>query len=106
MSDLSVRPQDLGIGRLFEKVRDAVIVAEGTTGRIVLWNQRATQIFGYSPSEALELRVEALVPERCGSGTARVCSATGRRDMDSTSTPAGCWSCPPCARGVRRSASS
>jgi PAS domain S-box-containing protein len=64
MSDLKVRPQDLGIGRLFDEVRDAVIVAEANTGRIVLWNQAATQIFGYSPSEALELRVEALVPER------------------------------------------
>src|SRR3712207_3639846 len=62
MSDLTVRPQDLG--RLFEEVRDAVVVAEAFTGRIVLWNQAATQIFGYSPAEALELRVEALVPER------------------------------------------
>src|SRR5918997_290772 len=64
MSDLTVRPQDLGIGRLFEEVRDAVIVAEATTGRIVLWNRAATQIFGYSPAEALGLRIEALVPER------------------------------------------
>src|SRR5918997_5525753 len=63
MSDLTVRPQDLGIGRLFEEVRDALIVAEATTGRIVLWNRAATQIFGYSPSEALGLRIEALVPE-------------------------------------------
>ena len=61
---LAVRPQDLGIGRLFENVRDAVIVAEASTGRIVLWNEAATEIFGYSPSEALELRVEDLVPER------------------------------------------
>src|SRR3712207_3507967 len=64
MSDLTLRPQDLGIGRLFEEVRDAVIVAEAATGRIVLWNRAATQIFGYSPAEAVELRVEALVPER------------------------------------------
>jgi diguanylate cyclase (GGDEF)-like protein/PAS domain S-box-containing protein len=64
MSDLTVRPQDLGIGRLFEEIRDAVIVAEASTGRIVLWNRAATHIFGYSPAEALELRVEALVPER------------------------------------------
>ena len=64
MSDLTVRPQDLGIGRLFDKVRDAVIVAEATTGRIVLWNRAATRNFGYSPVEALELRVEALIPER------------------------------------------
>jgi len=30
MSDLEIRPQDLGIGGLFEEVRDAVIVAEAT----------------------------------------------------------------------------
>ncbi len=60
---LSVRPRDVGIGKLFERVRDAVVVAEAGTGRIVLWNPAATEIFGYSPAEALELRVEALVPD-------------------------------------------
>ena len=64
MSDLTLRPRDLGIGRLFQRVRDAVIVADSATGRIVLWNRAATQIFGYSSSEALGLRVEDLVPER------------------------------------------
>jgi PAS domain S-box-containing protein len=63
MSEATIRPRDLGIGRLFEGVRDAVIVAEASTGRIVLWNPAATEIFGYSPSEALDLRVESLVPE-------------------------------------------
>jgi PAS domain S-box-containing protein len=58
-----MRPEDFGIGTLFEKIRDAVIVAEARSQRIVLWNARATQIFGYSASEALELRIEALVPE-------------------------------------------
>lgn len=57
-----MRPQDLGIGKLFEKIRDAVIVAEARTQRIVLWNEAATNIFGYSIPEALELRVEDLVP--------------------------------------------
>ncbi len=64
MSDLALRPQDLGIGHLFERVRDAVIVADAHTGRIVLWNPAATEIFGYSVSEALEMNVEELVPER------------------------------------------
>ncbi len=45
-------------------IRDAVIVADPQTQRIVLWNRAATNIFGYSPSEALKLRVEDLVPER------------------------------------------
>ena len=48
-----MRPEDLGIGKLFEKVRDAVVVAEARTQRIVLWNPTATKIFGYSTSEAL-----------------------------------------------------
>ena len=56
-------PQDLGIGRLFERIQDAVIVAVAATQRIVLWNPAATNIFGYSALEALELCVEDLVPE-------------------------------------------
>jgi PAS domain S-box-containing protein len=59
----SMRPEDLGIGRLFERVRDAVIVADAATQRVVLWNAAATNIFRYSLSEALDLRVEVLVPE-------------------------------------------
>ena len=58
-----MKPEDLGIGELFERIRDAVIVAEARSQRIVLWNPTATKIFGYSTSEALELRIEALVPE-------------------------------------------
>src|ERR671921_2367664 len=59
----SMRPRDLGIGKLFERIRDAAIVADAKSQRIFLWNQAATNIFGYSTSEALELRVEDLVPE-------------------------------------------
>ena len=58
-----MRPKDLGIDKLFWRIRDAVIVAEARSQRIVLWNPTATKIFGYSTSEALELRIEALVPE-------------------------------------------
>src|SRR5918998_1843071 len=64
MSDLTVRPQDLGFGDLFDEIRDAVVVADATTGRIVSWNRAAAQIFGYSSSEAVGLPVEVLVPER------------------------------------------
>ena len=60
-----MHPEDLGLGKLFEMVRDGVIVADARTQRIVLWNSAATGIFGYSPSEALGgMLVEDLVPER------------------------------------------
>jgi PAS domain S-box-containing protein len=63
VSGLTIQPQDLGIGRFFERIRDAVVVADAKTQQIILWNPAATNIFGYSASEALGLRVEALVPE-------------------------------------------
>src|ERR687890_1037393 len=58
-----LRPEDLGFGRLFERIQDAVIVADAGTQRRVLWNRAAAKMFGYSVSEAMQLRVEALVPE-------------------------------------------
>jgi PAS domain S-box-containing protein len=58
-----MRPRDLGIGKLFERTRDAAIVADAKTQQIVLWNHAAMNIFGYSTLEALGMRVEALVPE-------------------------------------------
>src|SRR5918994_5371725 len=63
MTSDRLRPEDLGFGRLFERIRDAVIVADAKTQRIILWNAAATKMFGYSASEAMNLRVEALVPE-------------------------------------------
>jgi len=56
-------PRDLGMGHLFESVRDAVIVADANTGRMVLWNPAAEAIFGYSAAEALGMSVEELVPD-------------------------------------------
>jgi PAS domain S-box-containing protein len=74
-SDLGVGLQDLGIDQLLESVRDAVIVADTRSGRIVLWNAAATKIFGYSSSEALEHSWTVIVPERlkaqCEAGMAR-----------------------------------
>ena len=58
-----LRPEDLGFGKLFERIQDAVIVADARTQRIVLWNAAAAKMFGHSASEALKMRVEDLVPE-------------------------------------------
>ncbi len=58
----ALSPGDLGIGRLFEHVRDAVVVADAASGNIVLWNPAAERLFGYSVAEAAGLSVEVLVP--------------------------------------------
>jgi two-component system nitrate/nitrite sensor histidine kinase NarX len=58
----ALSPGDLGIGRLFEQVRDAVVVADATRGLVVLWNPAAERMFGYSAAEAEGLLVEELVP--------------------------------------------
>ena len=57
------KASDFGIGRLFAHVRDAIIVADAASERIVLWNECASQLFGYSREEALDLPLHALVPE-------------------------------------------
>ncbi len=61
MNEQAVRPQDLGIGRLFGSIRDAVIVADAETGRIVLWNPAAEAIFGHAAAEAVGRNVSILV---------------------------------------------
>ncbi len=58
-----LRPHDVGFGLLFATVRDAVVVAEAGTGRIVLWNPAAEAVFGYTAAEARDMGVDALVPD-------------------------------------------
>jgi PAS domain S-box-containing protein len=61
-SHVLLSPADLGIGRLFDRVRDAVVVADAAAGRIVLWNPAAETVFGYTAEEAVGMSIEALVP--------------------------------------------
>ncbi|MDP1795374.1 MAG: PAS domain-containing sensor histidine kinase [Acidimicrobiales bacterium] len=56
-------PSEFGFGDLFDLVGEAVVVADSVSGRIVLWNEAATRMFGYSAPEAVGTSVSALVPE-------------------------------------------
>ena len=58
-----LRPQDVGLGLLFWRIRDAAVVGEATSGRIVLWNPAAARLFGYAADEAVGLPLEVLVPD-------------------------------------------
>lgn len=55
--------EEFGFGSLFAAIRDAVVVANAHTGRIVLWNPAAAELFGYTPDEAIGNLVEMLVPD-------------------------------------------
>jgi PAS domain S-box-containing protein len=57
-----LEPQMLGLGRLFDRMPDAIVVADMATGRIMLWNQGATTLFGYPVEEAVGMALESLVP--------------------------------------------
>ena len=63
MPDDRPSPQEFGIGRLFKDIRDAIIVGNARTERIVLWNPCASAVFGYTEEEALQLYLHDLVPE-------------------------------------------
>ena len=52
---------DFGIGRLFDVVPDAVIIGDASTGRIVLWNPAAAEMFGYDVGDGPGLSIEELV---------------------------------------------
>jgi PAS domain S-box-containing protein len=53
---------ELGIGRLFDLVPDAVVVGDVAAGRVVAWNSAATALFGYDADTALGMALELLVP--------------------------------------------
>lgn len=72
---LSIQPEDVGVGQLFWVIRDAAIVGDVDTGRIVLWNPAASTLFGYTAEEIIGRPIEMLMPphvrERHEQGLAR-----------------------------------
>ena len=54
--------RDAGFDQLFGLSRDALVVSELASGRILRWNAAATQLFGYSAVEVLGRPVELLMP--------------------------------------------
>jgi PAS domain S-box-containing protein len=58
-----LRPEDVGLGRLFWQISEAVVVGRVEDGRIALWNPAAERLLGYTAEEAIGLSVEALVPD-------------------------------------------
>ncbi len=59
----ALAPEDFGLGELFREIRDAVVVGDADTGRIVLWNPAAAALFGMTAAEAVGRSIEILVPE-------------------------------------------
>ncbi len=56
-------PAEFGIGRLFNRVSDAVIVGDIESGTIVLWNKAAEALFGFTAGEALGQPLSLIVTE-------------------------------------------
>jgi PAS domain S-box-containing protein len=54
---------DLSPGWLFDSIRDAVVVADAATARILLWNPAATELFGYTAAEAAQLTLQDVVDD-------------------------------------------
>lgn len=57
------RPEDFGIGILFEAIRDAVIVVDVASGTIALWNPVAEATFGYAAEESVCQPIAMIIPE-------------------------------------------
>jgi two-component system sensor kinase FixL len=56
-----VRPPELDLGELFVHTRDAVVVGDVLSGRIVLWNPAAERLFGYTAAEAIGQSIDILI---------------------------------------------
>lgn len=86
---VALEPRQLGLGELFFRTHDAILVAEATAGRIVVWNDAAVRVFGYTAEEAIGMLVEELVPEteraRHRAGLSRYGKSGGGTIIDSQS---------------------
>jgi PAS domain S-box-containing protein len=84
------QPSDFGIGQLFDLIPDAVIVADALAGEIVLWNEAAEELFGYTSDEAHGLDLERLMPAeyrpRHRAGLRRFARTARGRLIDTRST--------------------
>jgi two-component system CheB/CheR fusion protein len=56
----------LGLEPLFLNARDALVVGDLKSGRILCWNRAAEQLFGYSAMEALGQHIDMLWPPAVG----------------------------------------
>ena len=56
-------PEQFGVGRLFYLTSEAIIGADLADETILLWNPAAEALLGYSPEEALRMRLDTLVPD-------------------------------------------
>jgi PAS domain S-box-containing protein len=54
---------DLDAGWLFTSIRDAVVVADGQSGHVELWNPAASELFEYTAAEASSLSLADLVDD-------------------------------------------
>ncbi len=88
--DGAPHPDDPGIGRLFWAIRDAVVVVDAATRRIVLWNPAATALLGYGADEAIGRSLDAIVPEAmrpaCRAGMRRYAETGHGPLVDANST--------------------
>jgi signal transduction histidine kinase len=62
---------ELGLGPLFTRIRDAVLVAEAASGRIVLANPAAEELFGFTVAELRDRSLSELLPGGPGEVAAR-----------------------------------
>jgi PAS domain S-box-containing protein len=54
----------LGMGRLFWTMRDAVVVVEAVSAKVVAWNPAAEKLLGYAAADVIGRPADVLVPER------------------------------------------